>query len=317
MSSPEYLINTLEKSPKEQGFTLILCFSRRWCVKPFFERFNQMKFCRKCCHLLLFENSDNVLLENELKEQLAPIQKYFLSVRWYKSGRQGGSVLRGQLNNDFYKSKIFPISEMQYDIANLITTKTFVQLEDDELPQNKQTIQILLKMLNTPMVGLASGVSSARNPELLPVGMGVQQVLEMDGPRVIKRICCWPDSKGIIPVEATGFYCFATYTSLWQKCLEDARNVVSGLPHWAFDTWVTNRIVKRGYKLLANFDLWCDHAQIKQDEIYLFNKKDAVIDCYVYIPELQVYAYWQNSPNYGWIIARGNSGEAGTEVLRR
>jgi hypothetical protein len=295
----------------------VICFTRPWCVKPFFKRFKGLKFDRKNCHLLLFDNSDNITLEQELWKVLVPLQKQFRSVRWFKTWRQGGSVVRGQLNNDFYKSKIFPISQMQYDIAQLVHTPVFVQLEDDELPQNKRTIPILLNLLKRPNVGLATGVSSARNPELLPVGMGVQQVLQMDGPRVTKRICCWPDTKGVVEAQATGFYCFATYTALWKKCLNDAAKVASNLPHWAFDTWVTHRVICRGWKILADFGCWCDHAQLFVGKIYLFNKKDAVIDCYVFIKELGVYAYWQNDPKYGWVITRGNSGKTSTEVLRR
>jgi hypothetical protein len=314
---PAFLINTLDPKTLFKGFTLVLCFSRRWCVAPFFERFKKLKFDRKNCHLLVFDNTDNILLQNEMLPYVQNIIKQYLSVRYLKTYRQGGSVIRGEVNNNFYKSKIFPISQMQFDISELVTTKTFVQLEDDELPQNPYTISKLLNFLSREGVGLATGVSAARSPLHSSVGMGVHDIVEMQGDRITKRICSWPDVKGVKKVMATGFYCFATYTELWRKCLSDAKNVASGLPHWAFDTWVTNRIIKRGYKLLADFSLWCDHIQAHPDKLYYFNQKDAVIDCYVYIPELKVYAYWQNSAAYGWLITRKNKGRVSSEILRR
>ncbi|MFA5084077.1 MAG: hypothetical protein WC475_01665 [Candidatus Paceibacterota bacterium] len=280
-----------------------------------------MKFNRKNFHLLIFDNTDNALLESALMPIAQKIKKQFKSARYYKTYREGGSVLRGERNDDFHKSKIYPISEMQHDIIKLITTDIFVQMEDDELPQNPNTIPRLLRLLKRNNVVLATGVSSARNPERLPVGMGVHKVVERDGDRITKRICCSPKIKGVQYVQGTGFYCFAAYSKNWLEVLDDARNVASGLPHWAFDTWTTNQLIQHNHYILADFDCWCDHLQLTSSGPYLFNKKDAVLDAYVFIPELGIYAYWQNSNAYGWVIddeqIAGNSKRAGTEILRR
>ena len=316
-------MNTLEAKNKKKGFTLILCFSRRWCVAPFFERFEKLKFNKKNCHLLVFDNTDNVLLQQELMQHIQNITKHYLSVRYFKTYRQGGFVVRGQLNNDFYKSKIYPISQMQQDIHNFIFTDVFIQLEDDELPQNPHTLTRLLALLKKKCVAVASGVSAARSPDLLKVGMGVHQIVELQGDRITKRICCSPKFKGVHEVDATGFYCFAAKKKIWVQALNDAKNVASGLPHWAFDTWVTHQVTRRGYKILADFSLWCDHIQTFPNGIYSFNQKDAVIDAYVYIPELNVYSYWQNTAPYGWVIQddgkniRRNRKRISTEVLQR
>ena len=317
------MIDTLKPKNCYKGFTLVLCFSRRWCVAPFFNSFKKLKFDRQHCHLLVFDNSDNALLQKELYLETIKLFPQFWSIRYYKTNRQGGHVIRGQINNNFKRSKIFPISEMQHDIISLVTTDVFVQLEDDELPTNPHTISRLLSLLKTKGVGIATGVSSARNPDLKPVGMGVHQLVVRDGDRIVKRICCSPKTKGVAEVQATGFYCFAAKSMLWQEALFDSTAVTSGLPHWAFDTWVTNQVFQHGYKILADFDLWCDHIQVFPDKIYHFNQKDAVLDAYVYIPELKVYSYWQNTPAYGWIIKddgkinRRNSRRARHEILLR
>jgi len=317
----EFLIDNINAGNCEKGYTLILCFSRVGCVQPFFERFKKLKFNKKKCHLLVFDNTDDALLSKALLPYATSFVCDFISVRYYKTYRKGGCVLRGERNDDFYKSKIWDISEMQHDIISLITTDVFVQLEDDELPQNPYTIPRLLKLLKQPGVHLSTGVSSARNPELLPVGMGVHQIVERDGDRIIKRICCSPKTKGIVEVQGTGFYCFAAYSNFWLSALDDARNVASGLPHWAFDTWVTNQITKNGGKILADFSCWCDHVQLLHEGPYLFNQKCAVLDCYVYVPELDIYVYWQNNEKYGWVINdenfTRNSKRASSEILRR
>ena len=320
---PKFLLDNLQRKDCAKGFTLVLCFSRRFCINPFFETFNRMKFNRKKCHLLVFDNTDICLIDRDLLPVIDKISDQFLSVRYYKTFRQGGSVLRGERNDDFYKSKIFPISEMQHDIISLVTTDTFVQMEDDEIPQNLNTIPRLLCLLNKKNVGIATGVSSARNPELTTVGMGVHQLVVRDGDRITKRICCSPKTKGVVEVQGTGFYLFAAKSELWLEALEDARNVASGLPHWAFDTWTTNQVYQHGHKILADFSCWCDHLQARPEGPYSFNQKDAVLDAYTYIPELDVYSYWQNSPAYGWVIKDDgkniatNSRRAGTEILRR
>jgi hypothetical protein len=273
-----------------KGFTLVLCFSRAWCVKPFFDAFQKLQFDKQNCHLLLFDNTDNKLLQDLLLPLAETFAKDFLSVRYYKSFRQGGYVFRFEKNDNFFKSKIYPIAQMQFDIADLVTTKTFVQLEDDEIPTNPKTIPRLLELLKRKNVGIATGVSTARNPELKKVGIGVHKAVEVDGYRIIKRVNFDPNTKGVKEAQATGFYCFATYLNLWHSALSHVKKTKSRLPHWGFDTYVTNWIYRQGYKILADFSLWCDHIQVVGGKIYRFNAKDAVAEAYVYVPELKAYA---------------------------
>lgn len=302
MRSPEFLINTTKNKCVACGWTLVLTFSRRWCVEPFFKAFDKLKFDKSRCHLLVIDNTDNILLQNALLPLIEKTKDDYFTCRYYKTYRRGGMTLRGEINNDFYKSKIYPISELQKDVLSLVCTDTFVQLEDDEAPQNPHTITRLLDLLSQENCAVATGVSSARNPDLTTVGMGIHQFVERDGDRITKRICCSPHTKGVVKVQATGFYCFAAKSEIWEEAMTDCFSIASGLPFWAFDTWVTNQIVRKGYDILADFDLWVDHLQVLPKGVYHFNKKDARIDAYVYLPLLDVYCYWQNSKEYGAII---------------
>lgn len=288
-----FLINNILKSDPDQGFTLVLTFSRAWCVKPFFENLDKQKFDRSNCHLLLYDNTDNCLLKEILKDALEQRRESFKSVRLYKSFRQGGKQLFTEENGKFEESKIIPIWEMQKDIINFITTDHFVQIEDDTLPISPHTISKLLKLVSKKDVGVATAVETGRSPILKPVGVGVHQLVKRKGDKILKRVSFPPNTKGIKKAQATGFYCFAAKSEVWENALLNMPTDISKIPRWGLDTLLTNNVVKLGYTLLADFSLWCYHMQLIAGKIFKYSKKHAYQDVYEWDPQARKYNYRQ------------------------
>ena len=95
VKKPGFLLDTTEGVDMKKGFTLVLCFSRRWCVEPFFKAFDKLRIPVEDCHLLIYCNSDSALLERDLLFHAEKYRKVFKSLRLYQSYRRG----RGTISN--------------------------------------------------------------------------------------------------------------------------------------------------------------------------------------------------------------------------
>jgi hypothetical protein len=288
------LFKQINKPDYNKTFTLVATFSRGWCVKPWFDNFQKQKFDRSNCHLLLFDNTDNAVLAILLKEYAEKLKKQFASVVVYKSYRKGSTQLINEPNLSFKFSKLPVIFKMHCDIVRLVKTKVFIIIEDDTLPKHPKTIPKLRKLLSLPNCVLASAVEAGRNPYLNPVGVGVHQKVVIKDNKILLRFSFPPFTSGVIEADATGFYCFATYTNLYKKTLQKAKKHVSKMPRWGMDTYITNLLKNGNKKIYVDFSLWCWHMQLLAGKIYFFDEKDAVADAYIYIKELKDYLYFQS-----------------------
>ena len=67
----KYLINTLKEKDKKKGITLITCWSRQIMVPIFFKALENLDIPREDVHLIVYDNTENPLLEKDLREALA------------------------------------------------------------------------------------------------------------------------------------------------------------------------------------------------------------------------------------------------------
>lgn len=288
--SGEFLIDTSGNKDMSKGTTIVLCFSRSWCIKEFFKSFDKLKIRKKDFHLLVFDNTDNVVLSQELRKATTKYVFKFKTYRYYKSWRQGGRIRMHQGEKDVMKSKIPAIYQMQKDIANLITTEIFVQIEDDTVfPENsvKKLLNILKKEKNCA-VATACETGRSRN-RMLKMRLGIHYV-KKKGDKITERLSFAPWLKGLHDCQACGWYLFAAKMSVWKKAFEKFDTYWSTAPRWGLDVAFTNEIHRLGYRIVADFDLWCEHMQLVTGKILFWGREDACVMADIWIPEYNEYA---------------------------
>lgn len=284
------LIDTSEDVNKEKGFTLVLTFSRRWCVKPFFDNFKKMKIPWEDCHLLIFDNSDNALLTSELIDQAEKIRDEPISIRYYKTYRRGVDRIKTDEDIGFKGSKLPFIYAMQQDIINLVTTPVFVQIEDDTLPPANAVPRLLHLLNKRRNAGIVTAIETGRSHDPTMKSRTGVHYMHMENGKIIKRYSLSPWEKGIKKVDGCGYYCFATWRDLWRQTFRLMPEDMTDMPRFAMDNIQTNKVKELGFEIYADFSLWCVHMNVIPEGILYWKKSNAVKMVDWWIPELNTYA---------------------------
>lgn len=290
----EMIFDTTKGKDLERGFTLILCFSRAWCVKNFFAAFNQLRVDVDNCHLIVFDNSDSLVLRGELIKRVDVYKDSFYTARLFKTWRQGGRELVSQENAGWNVGKLPYIYEMHKDFLRLCTTDKFVLLEDDTLPPYKSHPEVVMRLLDTlekhPKAAVVSALATGRSSiAYAKTRLGIHY-LKREGNKVIWRFSPSARLRGLRQVDAVGWFCCAAYKEPWLRAFDGMDEYVADVPRFALDVVHTNNIKRLGYDILADFDMCCDHMNHTPDTILFWNRRQARPMLDVWLPEWQVYA---------------------------
>jgi len=290
----EMLVDTTKGKDMRRGFTLIVCFSRAWCVHNFFAAFNHLSIDMNNCHLLIFDNSDSVVLQRELLKKMYVYRDAFYTARMYKTWRQGGKELVTMENSEWHVGKLPYIYEMHKDFLRLCTTDRFVLLEDDTLPPYKTHPDVVMRMLSMleqhPKAAVVSALATGRSSiAYAKTRLGVHY-LERDGNRILWRFSPSARLRGLRKVDAVGWFCCAALKEPWLRAFDGMDEYVADVPRFALDVMHTNNIKMLGYDLLADFDMCCEHMNHCPEEILFWNRSKARPMLDVWLQEWQVYA---------------------------
>ena len=294
------------KRNMKKGWTMVLCFSRAWCVRPFFSHFEKLEFDRSKCHLLIYINTndpylDRLILKKARRYMQWHKQKYgerklfppFASVRVFKSFRKYGGIVFGQ-EVSFEASKLPTILDMQIDISRMITTKKFFMIEDDTLVPHHAVKRMFRKLGRSRKNGLVSGVEPTRSPRLTEKARVGAYNLIREKNKILERISLSPDLRGFQKCDAVGFYCLAAKTKAWLKgrdiFLEEIEEQKTAEPNWAIDTLWTNDVKRAGYEIFADFETPCLHMQSIGNRIYNWALDRAAVKLDYFIEKYNVYA---------------------------
>ena len=282
--------NLIESWLSSNEITLVCTFSRPNMVKPFFEALDEMLLPRDKIDLLIFDNTENITLHPLLEAQAKRLEPYFKSVRLYTSGRVGGCTLLGQSNDKFNKSKLRPIWDMWVDLCKLIKTDVFFMLEDDTIAPPHAFYTLLCDFLTCKNAGFITGIETGRVLfEWMPVRLGVHYLTRRKN-KILRRLSLKPTERGIKEIDCSGVYCFICFTKLWKKAVENQKGYILECPFFGMDNLLTNNIKKLGYKLYADFRVWCDHLHQAHGSLIKFNKRNAVQMLDIWLPEANNYA---------------------------
>lgn len=302
----EFLIDTTKGKDMKKGFTLIVCFSRAWCVRNFFAAFYHLQIDMKNCHLLVIDNSDNVILQHELLKKLTDgkpaLKDVFYTCRLYKTWRMGGKELVTMENAEWNVGKLPYIYEMHKDFLRLTTTANFVLLEDDTLPPygydrrlgirgRPDAVMYMLEQLEkNPRAAVYTAIETGRSSvAYAKTRLGVHY-LKREKNRVIWRLSPSQHLRGVHKMDACGWYCCAARKEPWRKAFEGMDKYIEDVPRFAMDVVHTNNIIKNGWDILADFSLWCAHMNYTPDGIIFWGKRQVRPSLDLWLPDWQVYA---------------------------
>lgn len=287
--TPRYLINTTKGKDMKKGFTLIVTFSRKWCVHNFFAHFNKLEIDLDNCHFILFDNSNNALLTDALLKKAEVYKDAFYTFRLYKSFRSGGSLRTLQRKGSYKLSKLPKIYRLHRDFLKMITTEEFVLLEDDTLIPPHAIVRLLELLRADKKVGMVTGIETGRSMfKHHPTRLGVHYLTKKNG-FILERISPKPQKRGILEVDACGWYCCASYRKLWTLGFKGMSKYLYKIPRFALDNYQTSNIKDAGYKILADFGIQCIHMNVAGPRIVFWTQKDAIPMVDVWIPKWKMY----------------------------
>ena len=185
--------------------------------------------------------------------------------------------------------------KLHEDMARLVTTDCFIAIEDDTLPPKNAVVRLLELLRGIPEIGFVGTVCAYRSPHVHKMGINAIKELTfgvVEGKKqVIKKLCFHPSAIGVLDVDAAGWACFAAKTKTFLDAFKKADEEKYFPTYIGNDMLFTHLIKKLGYKVLVDFDLWCDHMQELPDGIYFYNKKDAIQDSYIWSDREKIYKY--------------------------
>ena len=226
--------------------TVVVPFTRKWCVEPFFKNLNEMIVPSETEIIFYVDTNDQELYESVNAKR----PKGFESVKtiW---GKNGNHI------NDSIPECRRRIANVHESLKPLIKGEVVIGIEDDTLsPAN--TLTRLTELVWSPAAGYVQGVEVGRR------GYRVFGVWLKNG----DTISTAAKGTGVEEVTAGGFYCFAVHNELYQNHKFD-----SSLSEYSFlgpDFNFGYSIRQKGYKCLTDWDLECIHLT-EDEEITVHN----------------------------------------------
>lgn len=286
----EYILNNLKRSDRNQGITLVICFSRPVFVPVFFNALRDMDLPRENMHLLVYDNTQDRVLADALRNECVSMQEQFLSVRIYKSNISGRGSVDQMGNECFVNSKLYNIWNMWKHLLNLIYTETFFQLEDDTIAPPDAFRKLYKILLRNKKIGMVTGIETGRaHIPWQPVRLGVHKI-KQKGELMLYRHSFHPSTKGIKEIDAAGVYCFVARTQAWKLGFIKYKGYIVDIPFFAMDNAVTYKIKQHGFKLYADFSVWCAHLYASSARIIAFGKDQAIEMIDLFLPKYNSYA---------------------------
>jgi hypothetical protein len=287
---PRFLFRKDAKVDPHNDFTLVLCFSRRWCCQPFFEAFNKLEIPLDRCHLLIFCNKDNPLLIRALEERAKLYAPAFKSVRLYCSYRRSLGTRKAREHTEEHRGKLPYIYAMYMDIIKMVETKVMLVMEDDSPPSSNAVMRLLGHMKAHKNRVFVTGIETNRGPyEDIKTRLGVHYIVRKKN-KILERISLDPNTKGVVPVDACGWYCCASTPKIWLDGFKGLDEYFHKIPRFALDMFHTNNIKRQGIPVIADFDIWSYHLEPRPDKIIFWGKKQAVIMADYWIDKYKVYS---------------------------
>jgi hypothetical protein len=218
-----------------------------------------MKIPLDKCHLLIYDNTGNKLLEDALMQKFMIYKGVFASMRIYKSYRRGGTIIKGDKDKGWEDSKLPPIMEMYKDYSKLIKTEVFINIEDDTIAPPDTIMKLLDTMREYHNKVFVTGIEPSRSPDkLASVQLGIYYLKYVDG-KIREKCSLSPKRYNKVSVDACGHYCFATTKEIWDFGFKGTPLYYEYVKQFAIDLHHTSKVKMSGIPVIADFSIRCAH----------------------------------------------------------
>lgn len=292
----KYIIKRGDDDIQKDDLTLICCFSRSLYVPMFFKALHNLDIPHKKVHLLVYDNTEDVILQRALEGELEDSKLNWKSVKLYKSYLKGRGSVTGSGNEQFEKSVLYNIWDMWINLKPMIKTETFMQLEDDTIFPPDAFTKLYPTLMSDEKIGFVTSIATGRSSyPWVAVRLGVHNIkicrkcYDRDF-KVLERRSFHPDTKGIQEVDCAGVYCFVAKTKAYLTGFDGFDATTMKVPFFAMDNVLTWNMKQHDYKILADFDVWCKHLHASAARIIAWGKEQAREMADLYLPEYNNYA---------------------------
>jgi len=287
---PKMLINTTTDKDMKKGFTLSFLFSSTHCVTPFFNALSKMMIPLDDCHLIIYDNSDLSPLKIMLEDVANQLKDRFYSLRLFKSYRQGScqTVMDRKTSNK--PTKIPFIIDGYKSILKMVTTKVWINIEDDTIAPPHTVMRLLKDFESMGPDVFISGVEPHRMTTPYEKTRLGAYYFYTDGYALWQRVSLSPKCRGLKRVDACGHYCFITTKKIFRKGLLKMPMFLNNPYFVVFDGRHTYNLTRKGIPVYVDFNLRCLHMHPTPEGYIYASVKKAVSQTDYYIPQYKVWA---------------------------
>ena len=259
------------------SFTLVIKFSRDWCLIPFFKAFNELKFEKKDCNLILINNTFDSVLSDSLFSMFLRNSVSYKSIQLIQTNNR--PFERG--DPDWHKDVPHPFTtwtgynsfQMIKLIRDIVQDEIHIQLEDDSLP-HPDAITHLLKIMEENK-NCACAVTPIVNRDIFHNTSCMQaysKIEKKDG-FIIRRLSMPPNLTGVHEIVATSYANVAFRKNPFNIAVSYVENLPCKIKKSGSDIYLTNFLHELGHKILLDYDCWGIHF----DRSRTYEKKDCAI----------------------------------------
>ena len=240
-------------------FSLVVKFSREWCLKPFFENFNKLNFDARDCNLILVNNTNNEVITKAFLSGLIKKQYTFKSILI----RQTNNPCFNRYSMQNFKNVPMPFHThsaknsfglIKY-IGSIVKDDIHIQLEDDTL-SHPNLINRLISIMEDPTVDCATSPTPHRQKGFKVVGHNAYQecIFNDEGFLVSRKNWAIYD-EGIRKVQGTG-YCGLAFR---KKAYERGIKLIENLKHRIIGSGSDVYFGRAMGKITCDFSVWGEH----------------------------------------------------------
>ena len=206
------------------SLTLVIKFSRKWCLIPFFDNFSKLKFPQERCSLLAINNSKFDLITGYMSSIASQLNEHFNDIHIVQT--DADTIDRYHPLN--FKDVPLPFHthtarrsfELQKLINSLVKTDLLIVFEDDTL-SHPDLILKLLNLMEDDHVVCATSPTPHKQKGFKIVGHNAYNIMEFDKDGFLTRRSNHPIFKeGIKDCEATGYCGVAFRKDLYEKAIK-------------------------------------------------------------------------------------------------
>lgn len=259
--------------------TIVIKFSRDWCLNPFVENFHKLIIPKGDFKLLVINNSSSGVITHFLMSAVEKSADKFKEIRFLQTDAPKVDRYKPENFKDvplpFQTNSAKHSFNLQKVINSLVTDDIHIQLEDDTL-SHPDLIPKLMKLMEDDHVICATSPCPHRQKGFKVVGHNAYNIMEFNDEGFLLRRSNHPVCReGIKSCEATGYCGCAFRKKYFEEAIKFIENLKFRIIGSGSDIYFTNSMLQKGKVILCDFSIWNKHIYLEDGQI----KTNTVENC--------------------------------------